>query len=265
VLSVFDDLRKLSVCVLIAVLPAATNACGRLDRSAAQRQRRPGGPQADHLRTRPGRRRRQWARPAGHSGAGQLAISDRRRGATLLPDAPATVTGADLSALSSAGGTLVINGQPITINPGGQCRRDPHRHQRPDRNHRVTATQDATHHLVLTSANSNDGHRCRRRHTAIAAHRARPLDRPVNPVNLVTQNAAANNDQLVVTVGANPALTVTFGTGVGQIATMQGLNTALGGLIGVPRASTPPMATSRSQPPTTTPTRSPPRLPAQAR
>jgi hypothetical protein len=53
-----------------------------------------------------------------------------------------------------------------------------------------------------------------------------------NPTNLVTQGAVANNDQLVVTVGANPPLTLTFGTGVGQISTLQGLNLALGGLGG---------------------------------
>jgi flagellin-like hook-associated protein FlgL len=41
-----------------------------------------------------------------------------------------------------------------------------------------------------------------------------------------------NNDQLVITVGANPALTITFGTGLGQISTLAGLNTALGTLAG---------------------------------
>ena len=41
-----------------------------------------------------------------------------------------------------------------------------------------------------------------------------------------------------VTVGANPTQTITFGTGVGQVFTLAGLNTALKALTGVNAANT---------------------------
>ena len=53
-----------------------------------------------------------------------------------------------------------------------------------------------------------------------------------NPVNVVTQGAVTSNQNLVVTVGANPPLTVTFGIGPGQVATLAGVKTALAGLAG---------------------------------
>ncbi len=46
----------------------------------------------------------------------------------------------------------------------------------------------------------------------------------------MTQGLAGQT--LTFTVGANPTLTVTFGAGAGQVSTLAGLATALGGLIG---------------------------------
>jgi flagellar hook-associated protein 3 FlgL len=53
-----------------------------------------------------------------------------------------------------------------------------------------------------------------------------------NPTNLLTQGAVTNGQQLTIDVGANPTLTVTFGTGAGQVETLQGLEAALTGLAG---------------------------------
>ena len=53
-----------------------------------------------------------------------------------------------------------------------------------------------------------------------------------NATNLLTQSAASAGQTLTFTVGSNAPLTITFGTGVGQVATMADLNTALAGLAG---------------------------------
>jgi len=153
--------------------------------------------------------------------------------ATLLPDKIASVSGTqNIAPLSSAGGTLVINGQPIAINPGDNTAAILSDINGQTGTTGVTASLDPTNHLVLQGANAT---------TAVAVGGASSgsllteLGLSVgttNPANLITQGAVANNDQLVVTVGANPPLTITFGTGPGQIATLQGLNQALGGLAG---------------------------------
>jgi len=153
--------------------------------------------------------------------------------ATLLPDAAATLAGTqNIAALSSAGGTLVINGQPITINAGDNAAAILTDINGQTGTTGVTATLDPTNHLVLTSANATTAVNVGAATTPSLLTELGVSVGPVNPVNLVTQNAVANNDQLVITVGANPALTVTFGTGLGQIDTIQGLNTALQGLVG---------------------------------
>jgi flagellar hook protein FlgE len=54
----------------------------------------------------------------------------------------------------------------------------------------------------------------------------------VNPTNLLTQSAAGPGQTLTFKIGANPMLTITFGTGGGQVSTMADLQTALGTLSG---------------------------------
>jgi len=165
------------------------------------------------------------------AGASPAAVAGTT--ATLLPDAVASLAGTqNIAALSSAGGSLVINGQPIAINPGDNAAAILTDINGQTGTTGVTASLDPTNHLVLTGANST---------TAVAIGGATSASLltelglsvgATNPINLVTQGAVANNDQLVVTVGANPPLTITFGNGVGQISTLQGLNQALGGLSG---------------------------------
>jgi flagellar hook protein FlgE len=54
----------------------------------------------------------------------------------------------------------------------------------------------------------------------------------VNPTNLLTQSAAAATQTLTIKVGANPTLTVTFGTGGAEVSTMAELQAALATLTG---------------------------------
>jgi len=151
-------------------------------------------------------------------------------GATLTPDAPAVVSGtANISALSSAGGNLVINGQTITIAAGANAQTIVSAINLQTGVTNVTASINATNQLVLTSANANT----KVDTTGTAANLQTELGISAgitNPNNLVTQGLSGQS--LTITVGANPPLTLNFGNGVGQISTLAGLNTALAGLVG---------------------------------
>src|SRR5712675_2181808 len=173
----------------------------------------------------------------GASGLGRLlipatSISPARiigSGATLAPDAVATMAGTqDISALSSAGGTLVINGTSITINPGDSAAAIQNRINLQSGTTKVSASINATNQLVLTSADADTA-------VAIGGGTSAGLltdlgltATTANPTNLLTQGLAGQT--LTITVGANPALTINFG--VGQVSTLAGLATALGGLAG---------------------------------
>ena len=166
--------------------------------------------------------------PAGASPAGVVGA-----GATLSPDAIASVAGIqDISALASGGGTLVINGQPVTINPGDNAAAILTDINGQTGTTGVTASLDPTNHLVLQSSDATTAVTIGGASSASMLTELGLSAVTTNPTNLITQGAVANNDQLVVTVGANPALTITFGTGAGQISTLQGLDQALGGLAG---------------------------------
>jgi len=173
----------------------------------------------------------------GASGLGRLlipatSISPARiigSGATLAPDAVATMAGTqNISSLSSAGGTLVINGTSITINPGDSAAAIQNRINLQSGTTKVSASINATNQLVLTSADADTA-------VAIGGGTSAGLltelgltATTANPTNLLTQGLAGQT--LTVTVGANPALTINFG--VGQVSTLAGLATALGGLVG---------------------------------
>lgn len=154
-------------------------------------------------------------------------------GATLLPDAAAVATGAvDISALSSAGGTLVINGTNITITAGMNAAAIEGAIDAQAGTTGVSASISASNRLVLTSANAD---------TNIAIGGASTLALltelglsvgTTNATNLLTQSAAAAGQTMVITIGANPATTITFGTGVGQVSTMGELATALASVAG---------------------------------
>ena len=154
-------------------------------------------------------------------------------GATLLPDAAAVATAtADISGLTSAGGSLVINGTAIALAAGDNAAAVVTKINAQTGTTGVTASLSATNRLVLTSANAD---------TAVTIGGASTLSvltelglsvGTTNATNLLTQGAVSAGSTLAIKIGANPTLTVTFGTGVGQVSTMAELSTALGALTG---------------------------------
>jgi flagellar hook protein FlgE len=154
-------------------------------------------------------------------------------GATLAPDAVAVGTGIiDLSTLASAGGTLEINGTSIAIANGDDATDTLAAINAQTGTTGVTASLNGTNRLVLTSANAD---------TNIEIGGASSLSLlgelglsvgVTNPTNLLTQNAVGAGQTMVVQVGGNPSLTITFGTGVGQVSTLAELSTALSGITG---------------------------------
>lgn len=154
-------------------------------------------------------------------------------GATLSPDAIASVAGTqDISALSSGGGTLVINGTPVTINAGDNAAAILTDINNQSATTGVVASLDSGNHLVLQSANAATAVSIGGGSSASVLTELGLSAATTNPTNLITQGAVSNPQTLVISVGANPALTVTFGTGAGQVSTLQGLDAALGGLAG---------------------------------
>ncbi|HEY4139940.1 MAG TPA: flagellar hook-basal body complex protein [Pseudolabrys sp.] len=162
-------------------------------------------------------------------------------GATLHPDAAATLSGSQsLTTLASAaGGTLMINGDPITINPGDDMNAVVSAINLETPTTNVTATLDGTNHLVLTGGDAITNITVGSTSTLGLLGELGLSAGTTNATNLLTQSAASQGQQLTITVGYNPPaaptntpLTLTFGTGVGEIHTMADLNAALAGLAG---------------------------------
>ena len=154
-------------------------------------------------------------------------------GATLSPDAAATLTGAQvLTSLISAGGTLNINGTPITVTAGDNAAAILADINGSTGTTGVTATLDGTNHLVLTSADADTNITIGSGSTLSLLSELGLSVGTTNATNILTQSKASAGQTLTFTVGANPTLTVTFGTGVGQVSTIAELNTALAGLVG---------------------------------
>jgi flagellar hook protein FlgE len=154
-------------------------------------------------------------------------------GATLLPDAVANATGSsDISGLTSAGGTLVLNGTSIAIAAGDNNATVRAKINAQTATTGISATLSASNRLVLTSADAD---------TNIAIGGGTTLSilselglnvGTTNATNLLTQTAVAPGETLTFTIGSNATLTVSFGTGAGQVSTMAELSTALNSLAG---------------------------------
>jgi flagellar hook protein FlgE len=155
-------------------------------------------------------------------------------GAALNPDAAAVMTGTlNISALTSAaGGTLEINSIPVVINPGDNTVAILAAINLQTGLTGVTATLDGSNRLLLTSADAD---------TDVAIGGASTLSLLGElgisvgtsfASNLLTQSAAAAGQQLTFTVGGNPTLAITFGTGVGEVSTLADLATELAALVG---------------------------------
>jgi flagellar hook protein FlgE len=148
-------------------------------------------------------------------------------GASLLPDAPAVVTGGQAlpnSLVTTA--SVTINGTAVNLTAGmnpAAVMAAINTAAPPG----VTASLTASNALVLTSANPTT--------TIAVASGSVPLLTELGisavttqPTNLLTQSAVAQGDTMTVTIGANPPKTIVFGNGAGQVSTLAQLNGANG-------------------------------------
>src|SRR5262249_3609599 len=155
-------------------------------------------------------------------------------GATLLADAAAVETGtADVSGLPTGGnnGTLNINSTPVTINATDSAATIVQAINAQKTTTGVSASLDPSHHIVLTSKDATTAIDLTGS-TAAVLNELGLVAGPTNPTNLLSQGAVTSGQTLVITVGANPALTITFGTLAGQVQTLAQLQTKLAGLSG---------------------------------
>ncbi|MFN3658931.1 MAG: flagellar hook-basal body complex protein [Pseudolabrys sp.] len=154
-------------------------------------------------------------------------------GATLSADAAAVLTGsASLATLSSVGGNLVINGTPIAIGAGANAAAVEAAIDAQTGITGVSAAIDGSNRLVLTSADAETNIVIGGASTLAVLSELGLSAGTTNATNLLTQGAASAGQTLTFTVGANPPLTVTFGTGVGEVTTMAELNAELATLTG---------------------------------
>jgi flagellar hook protein FlgE len=154
-------------------------------------------------------------------------------GATLLPDAQAVLTGSvSIAALTSVGGTLSLNGTPITITAGDNAAAILADINGATGTTGVSATLDPGNKLVLTGADAKTNITIGAGTTFALFGELGLSAGTTNATNLLTQGAAAFPQTLTFTVGSNPTLTIAFGTGLGQVQTLSDLNLALPGLTG---------------------------------
>ncbi|MCF8477595.1 MAG: flagellar hook-basal body complex protein [Pseudolabrys sp.] len=153
-------------------------------------------------------------------------------GATISPDAAAVLTGtANIGALVSAGGgTLDINGTPITINPGDNAAAIILAINAQTGATNVSAALDGSNQLVLTGTDAATNISIGGTSTLAVLTELGMSVGTTNATNILTQGAAANGQTMTFTVGGNPPLVVTFGAG--NVVTLADLNIALAGLVG---------------------------------
>ncbi|MBI2716833.1 MAG: flagellar hook-basal body complex protein [Rhizobiales bacterium] len=154
-------------------------------------------------------------------------------GARLSSDAAAVVTGSQsIASLSSAGGTLYINGTAITIAAGDDATAIQAAINAQTGTTGVSAALDSSNRLVLTSADADTNIAVGGSSTLALLSELGLSAGITNATNLLTQSAAAAGQTLTFTIGSNPTTTITFGTGVGQVSTLADLNAALAGVTG---------------------------------
>ena len=155
-------------------------------------------------------------------------------GANLKPDAVAVTTGTlDLSSLAVTGaGTIEINGVSIAIAAGDDADDVVDKINAVSATTGVEADLDASNRLVLTSGDADTNVEIGGGSTLALLNELGVTVGTTNATNLLTQSAASAGQTLVFQVGANPPLTITFGTGAGQVSTLAELATALNTLTG---------------------------------
>ncbi|MBV9259946.1 MAG: flagellar hook basal-body protein, partial [Pseudolabrys sp.] len=154
-------------------------------------------------------------------------------GAALNADASALETATQaIGGLTSAGGTLNINGTNITIAPGANAAAIVAAIHAQAGTTKVDAALDSSNHLQLTSADAKTNIVIGNTSTLSLLNELGLAVGTTNATNLLTQGAATPGQTLTITIGGNPTLTLTFGTGGSNIETLGDLNTALAGLTG---------------------------------
>ncbi|MFL9824215.1 flagellar hook-basal body complex protein [Rhodoplanes sp. SY1] len=153
-------------------------------------------------------------------------------GATLSPDANALLTGAAVlpGTLVNAG-TITVNGNTVTLT-AGMTPANVMAAINTAANPAVTASLDASGKLVLQSADARTAIAIGGSNAALMTEIGLSVG-TTNPTNLLTQSAAASGQTLTITIGSNPTLTLTFGTGgLPNIQTMADLATQIATLTG---------------------------------
>jgi len=161
-------------------------------------------------------------------------------GATIVPDADATVAGSqDLNApYTSGGGTLVINGVDVTVNPGDNISNILSEINAPSvvAQTGVTATAPGGK-LTLTGTTAAQAINLTGTSPSLLGEFGMAAG-TTEPTNLLTQVPApvTAGQTLTVTIGSNPTTTITFGTNETtvppQVSTLAQLNAQLGTLTG---------------------------------
>ncbi len=149
-------------------------------------------------------------------------------GAALSPDNPATVTGTvNASAYTAAAASnLVING--VTIPVGGDTASQIASAISSSTAGVSAAVSGTTGEITLTGTDAGTTINISNTSTASVLTGLGLTAGSTPPVtNLLTQNAVASGETLVVQFGSLAATTLTFGTGAGQIASEAALNQAL--------------------------------------
>ncbi len=150
------------------------------------------------------------------------------QGAALSPDSPATETGTvDTTGYTAAAASnLVING--VTIPVGGDNATLIAAAITGSTAGVTASVSGTTGELTLTGNDAGTTINISNTSTASVLTGLGLTAGSTPPVtNLLTQNAVATGETLVVQFGANPATTITFGTGPGQIASEAALNNVL--------------------------------------
>jgi flagellar hook protein FlgE len=151
-------------------------------------------------------------------------------GATLLKDAVATYDGSvDISTLSSAGGTLSINGTAITINAGDDSTAIINAINAQTGTTGVTASLNGNK-LELKSADAKSKIVIDNTSSIGLLNELGMAVGTTNPTNLLTQGAVGANTNMTIKIGSGATLSLHFD--VGDIETLGDLSTELGALAG---------------------------------
>jgi flagellar hook protein FlgE len=153
-------------------------------------------------------------------------------GAAVTPDAIASITGSnDISGLTlTAADSIIINGQTINLAIGDNMAAIA---AKIDAQFATTGVHAAivSNKLQLTSGTADTAVDVQNGSTLTLLTSLGLSINKTNPTNLLTQHTVAQGQTMVIQFGGNPATTITFGTGAGEVSTLADLSTALSTLL----------------------------------